>query len=66
MQIVSNRDTLHEMSNPFVCVCGGGGGGRGGGMVFDPLTFTPLWANSADDYLLVFLDYHSLNILLFF
>ena len=21
MQIVSNRDTLHEMSNPFLCVC---------------------------------------------
>ena len=34
MQIVSNRDTLHEMSNPFLCVCvcvcvGGGGGGAG-------------------------------------
>ena len=21
MQIVSNRDTLHETSNPFLCVC---------------------------------------------
>ena len=21
MQIVSNRDTFHEMSNPFLCVC---------------------------------------------
>ena len=32
MQIVSNRDTLYEMSNPFLCVWGGGGGrGVGGG-----------------------------------
>ena len=45
-----------------VCVCvfvcagvGVGGGGGGGGRVFD----------SADDNLLVFLNYHSLNILLF-
>ena len=47
MQIVSHRDTLHEMSNPFlcvVCVCGGGGWCVGGGLgrVFDPLTFTTL------------------------
>ena len=34
--------------------------------IFDPLTFTTLWANSADDNLLVFLNYHSLNKLLFF
>ena len=65
MQIVSNY-TLHEMSNHFLCVCvWGGGGGGGGGEVFDPLTFTTLLANSADDNLLVFLNYHSLNILLF-
>ena len=49
-----------------VCVWGGGGGGGGGrGGIFDPLTFTTLWANSADDNLLIFLNYHSLNILLF-
>ena len=34
----------------FVCVCVWGEGG-GEGVVFDPLTFTTLWANSADDNL---------------
>ena len=41
-----------------VCVCvvvvvvgGGGGDGGEGGMIFDPLTLTTLWANSADDNL---------------
>ena len=48
----------------LLCVCVGvGGGGRV--VIFDPLTFTTLWANSADENLLVFLNYHSLNILLF-
>ena len=47
-------DTLN-----FPNVCGGWE------WIFDPLTFTILWANSADDNLLVFLNYHSLNILLF-
>ena len=50
MQIVSNGDTLHEMSNPFlcvcvcvcVCVC------AWGGAIFDLLTFTTLLANSAE------------------
>ena len=55
---------MHEMSNPFLCVCVVGWVG-GAGWIFDPLTFTTLWANSADDNLLVFLNYHSLNILLF-
>ena len=65
MQIVSNRETLHEMSTLFLCVCVEGGGGGMEGWIFDPLTFTTLWANSADENLLVFLNYHSLNILLF-
>ena len=42
-----------------------GGVGWAVGWIFDPLTFTTLWANSADDNLLVFLNYHSQNILLF-
>ena len=54
-----------------VCVWGGGGGVCvcvcvwGGGGIFDPLTFTTLWANSADNNLLVFLNNQSPNILLF-
>ena len=53
MQIVSNRDTLHEIQTlscvcVCVCVCVVEGGG---GLIFDPLTFTTLWANSADDNL---------------
>ena len=47
MQIVSNRDTLHEMTNLW----GGGGVGWGAGRIFVPLTFTTFWANSADDKL---------------
>ena len=55
MHFVSNRITLHEMSNTFlVCVCVWRGGNRG---IYDPLTFTTLWAKAADDELVIVIFY---------
>ena len=61
MQIVSNRDTLDEMSTPPPLYLGVG---RGWG-IFDPLTFTTFWANSADDKLVLFIFYKENRILHF-
>ena len=47
-----------------MCVGGGGGGVGGGEVIFDPLTFTTLWANSADDNLYVFKNYRSFTFLI--
>ena len=56
MQIVSNTDTLHKMSHPFL-EWGRGGAGVGQGWILDSLIFTTFLANSADDKLVIVICY---------